>query len=83
MDLSHGTLTDVAFDAVMATARRKHFVALNNTVAWPFATNLCDSLRDFETCLQRQVRKLAHIGLPNEVSRNTLAKINPLKKIFT
>lgn len=35
-----------------------------------------ESLRDIETCLRAQLHKLAHMGLLNGVSRNTLVNAN-------
>ena len=38
-----------------------------------------ESLRDIETCLRAQSHKLAHMGIPGGVSRNTLANANKVR----
>ena len=36
----------------------------------------CESLRDIEACLRSQPEKLYHMGIRDQVSRNTLANAN-------
>jgi len=58
----------------------KHFTCLDQYLCMAFAQlTYRQSLRDIEACLRAQSKKLYHMGIRNNVSRNTLANANKIR----
>ena len=58
----------------------RHFTCLDQYLSMAFAQlTYRESLRDIEACLRAQQNKLYHIGIRNNVFRNTLANANRVR----
>ena len=58
----------------------RHFRCLDQYLAMAFAQlTYRESLRDIEACLRAQRKKLYHIGIRSNISRNTLANANRVR----
>ena len=58
----------------------KHFKCLDQYLCMAFAQlTYRESLRDIEACLRAQRKKLYHMGIRGNVSRNTLSNANKVR----
>jgi transposase len=67
-------------DTYQGNFRVKEFSCLDHFLCMAFAQlTYRESLRDIEVCLRSQKKKLYHMGIRSQVSRNTLANANKVR----